>query len=299
MACNTCSKSFSLLRPEKGCPGCGFSYCSKCLNHKIFLHKINSESKVCSKCSQTANSNEPTKIVPPDAYYKRIGVVDTTINKDLNFMNSSEREIYNRLQKLKEDKQIEKNHDITTRLKNLKGEVPSTSDAELTAKLANLKGVPISAVQSKAILPTPDLRSEQEQADDLMKQYMEKANIDTKYKDEFEGLVSDIENRLQKLKSTSAGEQEKVTTASDTDDQSDNEENLLQKIIEEAKAKVKFEESEICDTVVDELPFCEICNEDAKMRCLGCKYLFCKICFNEHKDDDGCDRYEPYSAPKN
>lgn len=87
-------------------------------------------------------------------FYRRIGVVDNTINKDSNFMNSAEREIYDRLQKLKEDKQIEQNisnDDITTRLKNLKGEVPSTSDAELTAKLANLKGVPISAVQSKVI----------------------------------------------------------------------------------------------------------------------------------------------------
>lgn len=86
-------------------------------------------------------------------------------------------------------------------------------------------------------MPTPDLRSEQEQADDLMKQYMEKVNIDTKYKDEFEGLVSDIENRLQKLKETSAGGQEKVTTASDSDDQSDNEEKLLKKIIEEVRFK--------------------------------------------------------------
>lgn len=49
----------------------------------------------------------------------------------------------------------------------------------------------------------------------------------------------------------------------------------------------------------DELPFCEICNEDARMRCLGCQYLFCKRCFLEHRDDDdGCNRFEPYEAPK-
>lgn len=50
------------------------------------------------------------------------------------------------------------------------------------------------------VLPTPDLRTEQEQADDLMKQFMEQTKIDGKYKDEFDSLVNDIESRLGKLK---------------------------------------------------------------------------------------------------
>lgn len=66
------------------------------------------------------------------------------------------------------------------------------------------------------------------------------------------------------------------------------------------KAEAKFENDLDTEPVMEELPFCEICNEDARMRCLGCKYLFCKQCFKDHKDeDDGCDKFEPYSPPKN
>ncbi|CAH2094558.1 unnamed protein product [Euphydryas editha] len=303
MACNSCSKSFSLLRQEKGCPGCGFSYCSKCLNHKVFLPKLNSEVKVCAKCENTTNRNEPKKVEPPDAYYKRIsGTNDANKNKDAN-ENTTDQQIYEKLNKLKEDKhekpQKISNEEIIKRLQKLKGDIPSTSNAELEARLANIKGIPISAVQTKPVLLHPDLRTEQEQADDLLKQFMAQSNIDTNYKEEFDGLVNDIETRLQKLKASSiSGSAE--TTTSMSNDKSDDEEEIIKKIIEKAKIETKLEESEICDSIVDELPFCEICNEDAKMRCLGCKYLFCKRCFLEHKDeDDGCDTYEPYTAPKN
>lgn len=304
MACNSCSKSFSFLRQEKGCPGCGFSYCSKCLNHKVFLQKLNSEAKVCAKCQNTANTNEPRKVEPPDAYYKRIGpTIDATKRIDIS-ENATDQEIYEKLMKLKEDKQenMQKgnNGDIINRLKKLKGDIPSTSTAELEARLANIKGVPISAVQTKPVLPSPDLRTEQEQADDLLKQYMAQTNIDAKYKDEFDELVSDIESRLQKLKGSSTSTSGPAgTTSSMNNEKVEDEDEIIKKIIEKAKVESKLEENEICDSVVDELPFCEICNEDAKMRCLGCKYLFCKQCFLEHKDDDdGCDKYEPYIAPK-
>lgn len=64
------------------------------------------------------------------------------------------------------------------------------------------------------------------------------------------------------------------------------------------KAEALMEGNEFTGTH-DELPFCEICNEDATRRCLGCRYLFCKQCFKDHMDDeDGCNRYEPYQAPK-
>lgn len=53
------------------------------------------------------------------------------------------------------------------------------------------------------------------------------------------------------------------------------------------------------NNAIEELPFCEICNEDATLRCLGCRYIFCKRCYLEHKDDDEeCNRYEPYKPPK-
>ncbi|XP_046971176.1 abscission/NoCut checkpoint regulator [Vanessa cardui] len=302
MACNSCSKSFSLLRQEKGCPGCGFSYCSKCLSHKVFLQKLNAEVKVCTKCKQQAKKNEPTTVEPPDAYYKRIGITaDSTRNKQISY-NTTDQLIYEKLKKLKEGNQENltkvNNEDIIARLQKLKDDIPSTSTAELELRLANLKGVPASAVQSKPLLPGPDLRTEQEQADDLMKQYMAQSNIDTKYKEEFDDLVSDIETRLQKLKGTSTSGHKKLSLT-ENNEKSDDKEEIMKKIIQKAKEQSTLEENEVCDSGLDELPFCEICNEDAKMRCRGCKYLFCKRCFYEHKDDDdGCDSYEPYTAPK-
>ncbi|XP_032521015.2 abscission/NoCut checkpoint regulator [Danaus plexippus] len=300
MSCNSCSKSFSLLRQEKGCPGCGFSYCSKCLNNKIFLEKINSEAKVCNKCKNKKNSNESNKIVPPDAYYKRISALDEATSSS-EPKNHIEQEIQDRLRKLKDHIDVQKpssNAEIIERLQKLKGNIPVTSDSELQARLANIKGVPLSAVQSKPALPVQDTRTEQEQADDLLKRYMDETKMDKNYKDEFDHLVSDIESRLQNLKGPASKENVPQQSSKSIDD-SEDEEETVKKILEKVKAETALEGNEISEPVLDELPFCEICNEDATMRCLGCKYLFCKRCYLEHRDDEDCNKYETYTAPKN
>lgn len=87
--------------------------------------------------------------------FRRIGpTIDDTKRIDIS-ENATDQEIYEKLMKLKEDKQenMQKgnNGDIINRLKKLKGDIPSTSTAELEARLANIKGVPISAVQTKVI----------------------------------------------------------------------------------------------------------------------------------------------------
>ncbi|XP_052744023.1 abscission/NoCut checkpoint regulator isoform X2 [Bicyclus anynana] len=301
MACNTCAKTFSIFRPEKGCPSCGFSYCSKCLKNKVFLKKFNSEVMVCAKCKQLTNSNEPNEpknVIPPDAYYKRMGITESATG-DRTSENAVEDEISDRLKKLKEGKQdnvvnTNSNDAIADRLQKLKGDIPSTSDAELRSRLANIKGVP---QVTPTILPK---KTEQEQIDDLMRQYMEQGTIDKKYEDEFDGLVSDIEGRLQRLKGAKSSDQDKVNSQQENNDNSEDEEETVKKIVAKVTAEAKLEGNIDSDPVLDELPFCEICNEDAKMRCLGCKYLFCKNCFKEHADsDDGCDKYELYSPPKN
>ncbi|XP_047994281.1 abscission/NoCut checkpoint regulator [Leguminivora glycinivorella] len=302
MSCNTCAKPFTLLRKEKGCPGCGFSYCSKCLEHKIFLKKINSEAKVCVKCKQAAES-KAKPIEPPDTYYKRIGAVkgqsstDSTSNERVQ--NEKDQEIQARLLMLKEKEKVETSEgEISRRLQNIKGEMPSTSDAELLERLAKLRGVPVATLQTKPVLVAPDKRSEQEQIDDLLKQYQAKSGIDNKYTDEFNGLVTNMESRLQNLKGNGGPSQtSNVTNVNVEDTPSEDEEDTVKKIIERLKTEALLDE-QLSPTTNDELPFCEICNEDATMRCLGCRYLFCKRCFLDHKDDDdGCDRYEPYTPP--
>nr|XP_021186358.2 abscission/NoCut checkpoint regulator isoform X1 [Helicoverpa armigera] len=297
MSCNSCAKPFSLLRKEKGCPSCGFSYCSKCLENKMFVERLNTEAKVCAKCKNNSSKpNEPKSIEAPDAYYRRVGAI--TENQGANTgvnTNMTDLQILERLKKLKEDSKVtpkSTDEEIKNRLQNIRGEIPTTSDAEIYSRLAKLKGMPVETVAAKPVLPPPDTRTEQEQADDLLKQYMEQTNIDTKYQDEFDSLVHDIETRITKLKGTTPT---KPVDNPQTED-SDDEETTVKKILE----KIKIEDSpndEIPPS--DELPFCEICNEDARMRCLGCQYLFCKRCFMEHKDDDdGCNRYVPYEAPK-
>ncbi|XP_047512275.1 abscission/NoCut checkpoint regulator isoform X1 [Pieris napi] len=295
MSCNTCCKTFSMIRKEKGCPGCGFSYCSKCLNYKIFLPKLNSEAKVCGKCKNTLNSNHKV-IEPPAAYFKRIENPNVVIGQemDVNKNDPVEEEIRKRLLKLKEEKLNSSecsDKDIAERLKKLK-DIPSTSQAQIEQRLANIKEVPIESIQSKPVLPTPDLRTEEEQANDLLIQYMAHASMDKKYEDEFKSKINDIEGRLYKLK----GQQTASYSISRTDMVlMESEDELIRKIIDKAKVE---SDDEVASPINNELPFCEICNEDAVMRCLGCKYLFCKLCFMEHKDDDdGCDKYEKYTAP--
>ncbi|XP_061721864.1 abscission/NoCut checkpoint regulator [Cydia pomonella] len=210
--------------------------------------------------------------------------------------NDKDQEIQARLQKLKENEKVKASEEeISRRLQNIKGEVPTTSDAELLERLAKLRGVPVATLQTKAVLVAPDTRSEQEQADDLLKQYQAKTAIDTKYTDEFNGLVTDMESRLQSLKGNGGPSQTHNVNPEDTP--SEDEEDTIKKIIERLKTEALLDE-QLSPTSNDELPFCEICNEDATMRCVGCQYLFCKRCFLDHKDDDdGCDRYEPYTPP--
>lgn len=82
------------------------------------------------------------------------------------------------------------------------------------------------------VLPPPDTRTEQEQADDLIKQYMEQTNIDTKYTDEFAGLISDIEVRVQKLKGTDPVPQVSTQIQKNDESESDDEEETVKKIVE-------------------------------------------------------------------
>ncbi|CAG9789364.1 unnamed protein product [Diatraea saccharalis] len=297
MACNSCAKPYTLFRKEKGCPSCGFSYCSKCLHHSLFVNKLNSYAKVCAKCSNSTDLNKQKSLEPPDAYYKRIGAL---LNEDGSANNKTDDEIKKRLLKLKVDKSNAtepSENSIEERLQKLKGGQPSTSDAELQARLANLRGVPDKNSQNKPIILTANLRTEQQQADDLLQRYMEQAKIDKKYKDGFDKNIEDIETRIQQLKGATTKEPTEINKA---DSDSEDEETEIIKLVEKVKAEsLLLVDENISPSTNDELPFCEICNEDAKMRCLGCQYLFCKRCFMEHKDDDdGCNKYEPYVPPR-
>ncbi|CAD0203957.1 unnamed protein product [Chrysodeixis includens] len=302
MACNSCAKPFSLLRKEKGCPGCGFSYCSKCLDFQVFLPKLNAEVKVCTKCKNLSQKPDETKKVEaPDAYYRRIGALEKKqVGTSTGNLDLIDQEITARLQKLKEGRDPTpigvSDETVRNRLQKIKGNMPTSSDAEIQARLAKLRGIPIQISSSKPYLPPPDTRTEEEQTNDLMKQYLEQTSIDTRYNDEFNGVISDIEGRMQRLK----GGTSTPPNSKDQNVESEDEEGAVNKIVEKIKSEASLEQDELCPAKVAELPFCEICNDDAQMRCLGCRYLFCRTCFEEHRDDDdNCNRYESYNPPKN
>ncbi|XP_059050844.1 abscission/NoCut checkpoint regulator-like, partial [Achroia grisella] len=192
MACNSCAKPFTLFRNEKGCPNCGFAFCSKCLAHKMFVQKLNAETKVCMKCAKAPNSSKPRNVEPPDAYFKRI-TPGTNLNDNPTAGNSKDQEIVERLNKLKQDKtehNLKPDEKIAKRLQGLTREVPPTTDHELQLRLANL----------------------------------------STYKDEFDTLVNEMEVRLQRVKSGNcikpSGSQEQQ--ASKTED----EEDAVKKIVE-------------------------------------------------------------------
>ncbi|GBP24286.1 hypothetical protein EVAR_9384_1 [Eumeta japonica] len=236
-------------------------------------------------------------IAPPDAYYKRLeNIVNCNEKIDQSNTNDPNQDIVERLQKLKKSTHSQpstSNQEIEERLKKLKTQVNNASEEELQERLAKLKGVPVTTGERKIALPLPDLRTEQEQANDLMKQYLEQFKMDENYKNEFDSEIDLIEARLQKLKGSSST----ATTLNQPKVESDSsdDESTVKKVIAKYTAQISLEE----DKDSDELPFCEICNNDAKMRCLGCRYLFCKRCFLEHKDeDDGCDQYEPFEPKK-
>ncbi|KAL0118072.1 hypothetical protein PUN28_009031 [Cardiocondyla obscurior] len=54
MSCNTCQVKFSFFTKDIGCPGCGYSCCSKCLKYKCDIPNVGKK-KVCGRCNNKLN----------------------------------------------------------------------------------------------------------------------------------------------------------------------------------------------------------------------------------------------------
>lgn len=210
--------------------------------------------------------------------------------------------------------------DIRGRLDALKKvEIPEAAqdndDDALAKRLANLKGVEYKdyAATSSKILFFPDTRSEQEKIDDMLKQFVEERTIDDDVKPEpsQSGTIEDIERRLAVLRG-----QDLETTKQQIEQIEETEEEeamrTMKQYLDEAKLDdvvLDPDEQELISTIpqapgekkdLDELPFCEICNEDASLRCLECENLFCASCYREfHEEEDyKTHKTKPYQAPK-
>ncbi len=115
--------------------------------------------------------------------------------------------------------------------------------------------------------------------------------------------------RLRKLKldreSRKPDEARKDNESMDEEDSEDEDKQaarLVERVL--AEDRLELEDEGISADGADgeeELPWCEICNDDAQLRCLGCdKDLYCRRCWKEtHKDSElKQHRIENYKAPK-
>jgi abscission/NoCut checkpoint regulator len=207
--------------------------------------------------------------------------------------------------------------DIRSRLKALKTHDQQANEGnvdEIAERLANLKGVKDLPSSSKKITLSNDRRSDQEKISDLLDQVVAEANIDIQMKpeDEEDEIVK-IEKRLAALRGVEYKKRdpnELIGLPEKTEDEECSD--VMQKYLEEAKLEVIAgdpDEEQLMSTIpaapggkkLDELPFCEICNEDATLRCMECENLFCLRCFKEFHDEEDYKDHptKPYKAPKN
>ena len=115
--------------------------------------------------------------------------------------------------------------------------------------------------------------------------------------------------RLKKLRLDRENRKAEVKDNKSSDDTEDFEDEdkeaakIINRVLDEDR--LELEDEGICDDGAaggdEELPWCELCNEDAHLRCLDCDSdLYCRRCWKEiHKDADlKHHRTENYKAPK-
>lgn len=209
--------------------------------------------------------------------------------------------------------------DIRERLNALKKdnlpEVPQNADDDIGKRLANLKGVEFKDYStSNKVFFTPDTRTEQEKIEDLVKQFVDERTIDNEAEPEASQVntIDDIERRLAALRGQDLETTKKqIEQIEETEEEE--AERTMRQYLEEAKLDdivLDPDEQELISTIpaapgqskrdLDELPFCEICNEDATLRCLECENLFCRSCFKEFHDEEDYKTHKTtsYQAPK-
>lgn len=211
MSCHGCANKFSFFSKENDCPNCGFSFCSKCLKLKTAIPKLgNSVCKVCRSCYAVLTERDKNgkaskeEYCPPDSFLRRLESLEnpsrppiTLYRKDQRMqqlkvgLNEVDCEIVERLEKLREERKqqpVPTEEEVVKRLAVLKGEDPT--------RMASLVG------NSKKYVP-PDTLTSQEKTDNLLQQYFEEHELDSKQPD----AADEIAQRLAKLRGqdTSSG----------------------------------------------------------------------------------------------
>jgi hypothetical protein len=169
MPCYSCSSDFGFLKREIGCEICGFAFCQRCCKKRDENKK-----NVCNKCFNNLASNVKLENTsPPLAHKRRMAA----LKKSSYSMDSDpDKEIYERLQKLKKDRK--------------KDSLPS--EENIAERLAKLKGIE----PSKYKAPPIEVYRPPTTAEDLMKQLKLECELESRIKSPEE----EIEERLAALK---------------------------------------------------------------------------------------------------
>lgn len=283
-----------------GCVKCNRIFCSKCLIHKIqsedkkqtFLvclrcHSLNSEQHDLSRNKKSSQKIEELLEVKPNEF------TEPVLEPTLNITTASE--------------------DLRARPNILK---ENNADDEIHQRLANLKGLNLEREKNTTF--TPDTRSDQEKIEDLLKQFVEEKDINDQHDTAIpipcsSGSIDDIERRLAALRGLDLSKIKAPLEEFVEESEGEEIDRTVLKFIEEAKLPdfgVDSVEQELISSLpqppgidkkdLEELPFCEICNEDAVIRCLECENIFCHKCFLEFHDEEDYKTHKtkPYEAPK-
>ncbi|GBN38763.1 Abscission/NoCut checkpoint regulator [Araneus ventricosus] len=373
MSCYSCSSEFGFLKKEVGCEVCGFSFCSKCCRKRIKSSGHGEDIKVlvCNKCFNEAalsdESKPAAKVSPPLAHKKRMEAlkkqsfsVDSSAHIRLKsqFSNETDKDLAERLQKLKRD-----------RVK-----AASPSESEIEERLAKLKGMDPGRYKAPPIQvfrPTEKITAE-EQASNLITQITEEVALDSrlvKPEDEIaarlarlrdepaplpkrdtaefnipaslapENLeempvgveysmmheesrkfsemackeVKELNTDVEYKNLLSSMQKKKETESEDEEEEAD---KLVEKLLATQLDDVDMEEMDSLNDLdteksnakgnkesmdEEELPWCVICTENAKIRCFGCEGdLYCSRCFKECHDSLDIKDHKtcPYLPPK-
>ncbi|CAG9863797.1 unnamed protein product [Phyllotreta striolata] len=284
MSCNQCGTKYNFFHKEMGCPSCGLSFCGKCLKQKCKIPSKNSEElNVCRKCFLKLTSGVVENISPPDVFIKRLEALenpsvppitmyktDPNIEKLRHGLEPTDQKLLERLEKLKDD-----------------GKGPPPTDSEIMERLRNLKGennyveAP-SASQDKSLF-VKDTRTDQEKVDTLLEQFMTEKDIELRHAQNLEG----IEARVAALREQGIrpNEGQFIKNLHDSSGSEEEIDNITKKIMDEVALDERLPagfsktDSKSSQEESEELPWCVLCNNDAKFRCLDCDGdLYCNSC---------------------
>ncbi|XP_054153483.1 abscission/NoCut checkpoint regulator-like [Oppia nitens] len=215
--------------------------------------------------------------------------------------------------------------EIEERLRRLKSDTSpptqTTDQKAIEERLARLKGIDPNhyTMPPITVYHHHKHKTDSEKADQLMTQFCEELALNKRSRDSFGNsrrlsTDEDIERRLAKLKDENNESQKQTNMEIDVDlDDTEIEKRLIDRLLAECRLPtvptlpldphiLDIDEENIDDIGSDSLPWCQICNEDAVIKCHDCSGdLYCKECFVDFHDDSDLKKHktEPFRGPKN